>query len=568
MRIRDLQVRSFVQQLQAQARPALTDENVLGLLAAVGDTNLKSSRQVLGELTRPGITRQQQFELARAGLSNNERRDITTVLDQSGWQMSDGARNFLEALIGRAQLKAGFGPLQIVGDQRDGIRGTAKPGDVIEAINLTTAPDGRLHLTDTVEIGRADGGGRFAGRLPDVREGDVLRLRARSADGEVSDWVTIKARGIEAGDFRNARINLERIDLASENGGISATHNTPRPISEPGAEVRFLNQRTGRSWTVTITDAGSLPPGVRLEGAPGDAFSVAVSDKVNNRNFAEVAGVLRVPGGRGGGNGVDLPDPKPLKSDSREDGTPRVGTERFTGPLFVDGPSPADVRQGAIGNCYFPAALAAIAHHRPRFIEQAIRENGDGTFSVRFYENGNKRRPVDITVDADLYVRSWGGPLYGSTPERATRTEMELWYPLIEKAYAEWKGGYEATGNGGVAGRVMSEMMGAEYDWQSVNEANAGRMFDYIKRNAALDRPMAAGTHGKDQAARYVNSGIYANHAYSVLGVEEQNGVKYVRLRNPWGQSEPGWDGKNDGFFRLELEKFGKLYSSLHTVMV
>ena len=59
---------------------------------------------------------------------------------------------------------------------------------------------------------------------------------------------------------------------------------------------------------------------------------------------------------------------------------------------------------------------------------------------------------------------------------------------------------------------------------------------------------------------------VYANHAYSVLGVEEKNGEKFVKLRNPWGQSEYGNDGKNDGFFSLPLSKFTELYASLYVL--
>ncbi|MCK6546650.1 C2 family cysteine protease [Myxococcota bacterium] len=570
MRIRDSQFRAFVEQLQGQAAaPALGDENVLRLLASVGDTWGKKSDAVLAELSRPGITRKEQFDLASKGLDYLEKRDLRTFLDQSGWPMSAGAKNFLEALTGRAELKLDFGPLSIEGDQRDGIRGTARKGDVIEAINLTTAPEGRLHLTDTVQIGAADDAGKFVGRLPDVREGDLIRMRARGADGNVTPWVDVRAKGIEPRDNRNAKVNLERIDLTFENGAVVVTHNTPRPLSEPGAIVRFKNDRTGKTKDVTVDENGSFPKDLKLEGAAGDSFSVAVTDNVNNKDFATITGTLRVPGGQGGGvGGVDLPDPAPLKSDSREDGTARVSKERFVGPLYVGEISPGDVRQGAIGNCYFPAALAAIAHFRPEAIRDAIKKNDDGSYTVRFFQGYGRGRPVEIKIDADLYVRAWGGPLYGAAPEKATREQMELWFPLIEKAYAQWKGGYEAIGNGGISGKVMSELLGADYDYDHVDEGNAERIFRQIKQNAEAKRPMAAGTHGKDQAARYVNSGVYANHAYSVFGAVEEGGKKYVLLRNPWAQSEPGYDGKNDGVFKLELEKFARLYSSLHTVMV
>ena len=54
------------------------------------------------------------------------------------------------------------GNLNITGNQAFGISGTARAGDTIEAINITAAPGGRLHLDDTMVIGKADSTGHFA----------------------------------------------------------------------------------------------------------------------------------------------------------------------------------------------------------------------------------------------------------------------------------------------------------------------------------------------------------------------------------------------------------------------
>jgi hypothetical protein len=567
MRIADSRIRSFVTAQQASTQPRITDANVLDLLAAVGDGSRRTADAVRAELTKPGTTRAQQLALAKSGLTSSEKSDIGQLLDKSGFAMDAGAKNFLEALIDRAPLQESFGPLTIVGDQRNGIAGIAKPGEVIEAINLSTAPSGRLHLVDTMVVGTADATGKFLGTMPDVREGDMIRLRARAADGSTSDWITIQAKGVEARDTRNAVVNLERMDLSVANGRIAVTHNTGRPLSEPGASIRFVNVRTGEKVDVVATDKGSLPAGTTLPGRAGDEFRVSVSDGRNNVNHATVTGTLRVPGSTGGSNGVDLADPAMHKDEMNADGTPKFKLERFTGPLFLNEPTPGDVRQGAIGNCYFPAALASVAHTSPQVIKDMIKKNEDGTYTVRFYENGNRSRPVNIKVDGDLYVRSWGGPIYGGSLGGSTSKEsMELWYPLIEKAYAQWKGSYDAIGNGGSSGRVMSEVLGRGQGYEWVSAGSEQRLFDRIKRDIDRGVPVAAGTHGSDQASVYTNTGVYANHAYSVLGVEEKNGEKFVKLRNPWGQSEYGNDGKNDGFFSLPMKEFTKLYSSLYVL--
>ncbi|MCE7959811.1 MAG: hypothetical protein DYH06_18025 [Acidobacteria bacterium ACB2] len=70
-------------------------------------------------------------------------------------------------------------------------------------------------------IGTADASGKFSGVMPDVREGDMIRMRTRAADGSTSDWLTIQARGVEAKDSRNAIVNLERMDLAAGTAAVT-----------------------------------------------------------------------------------------------------------------------------------------------------------------------------------------------------------------------------------------------------------------------------------------------------------------------------------------------------------
>jgi hypothetical protein len=51
-------------------------------------------------------------------------------------------------------------------------------------------------------------------------------------------------------------------------------------------------------------------------------------------------------------------------------------------------------------------------------------------------------------------------------------------------------------------------------------------------------------------------------HAYAVLGVEEKNGKQVLLVRNPWGSTEPGNDGRNDGFFRVTPQQLVNWFDS------
>ncbi|HEY1097476.1 MAG TPA: C2 family cysteine protease, partial [Myxococcota bacterium] len=307
---------------------------------------------------------------------------------------------------------------------------------------------------------------------------------------------------------------------------------------------------------------GSIAAGLKIPGKAGDQIAVAVSDGTNNTDLKTIATTMTV---LGNSSAVDIgDDPLPHKDDVRSDGTSTYPLRRYTGPLFVNGPQSSDVRQGAIGDCYLPAAVAAVAHQMPKVIEDGITEQrnpttGDREFSVRFYSPSGRMELV--TVDADLYTRSWGGPLYGTTPNTNDLDKMELWFPIVEKAYAKWKGSYDRIGNGGSPAAVMTAMTGRPTRYLGTSFTSPDEIFRSVKDAAAAKLPMTAGTH--DDKSLYSNTGVYADHAYSVLGAEELNGKKYIHLRNPWGESEAGNDGRNDGYFKLELAQFMKLYDDV-----
>ena len=517
-----------------------------------------------------------QDEAARGPLTKSERTVFVNLLRNHAAQITPAALDVLAQHF-NLPLRRPAGPtgptapttggtttgggMTITGDQRDGIRGTARPGDTIEAINLSSAPANRLHLEDTTVIATADASGKFTGRMPDVQEGDEIRMRRRGADGSVGDWVTITAHGISAQDTRSAIVNLDRVTLESKpDGTVEVGTNTDRPVTEPGAKVRFTNSRTGEKFDMTANDAGSVPQGFKLKGRPGDTFAVSVTDGRNDAALSKLAGTVRVPGGSGGASGVDLPDPTLVHDDK---GYTEV---RFHGPLFKDGPTGEDVRQGAIGDCYFPATFSAIAHSDPQAIKDMIRENPDGTYTVRFFKNGLKSSPKEVTVDGDLYTRFSGTPLYGTTFGNSNSPDsLEMWFPIIEKAYAQFKGGsYDKIGQGGNPGDLMNEALGTESSDFYIPGGNADRLFAKIKDGESKNLPMAAVTFGEKQDRLYQNTGIYSDHTYSIYGTAEEGGKKYVILRNPWGESEPGYgsDGKNDGIFKLELKDFMKLYES------
>lgn len=235
-----------------------------------------------------------------------------------------------------------------------------------------------------------------------------------------------------------------------------------------------------------------------------------------------------------------------------------------SGDLFVGGATVNDVMQGELGDCYFLAAVAATLNTNPTAITDLIRDNGDGTYSVRFFGQGNAQQTV--TVDRQL-------PLNVDTDELAygrSRQRGELWLAILEKAYATWKGSYQKI-DGGDAGDALRELTGrAARSVDDVSEVPADTLWGLLERNAAAGKPICIGTWSADDAPRsrvaeYHRLGLVEDHAYAVLGVSEQNGERFVTLRDPSGDREAGMgrDGALDGRFTLRFAEVRRLFADL-----
>lgn len=245
-----------------------------------------------------------------------------------------------------------------------------------------------------------------------------------------------------------------------------------------------------------------------------------------------------------------------------------------------DGIKATDVKQGAIGDCYLAAALSAVAGTKPETIRNAIKDNKDGTYTVRFFELDwqGKKSAHSETVDADL-AHSGDAPAYAKSAEMVDGKQWtELWPSIFEKAYAAWKGSYEAIGNGGISGDVLTALTGnPSQQTTTAGAGDADPLWLKMKTASQQGKPMTVGSGGKDDE-RYKDpkAGVYGWHAYSVMGVEEtKDGDKMKRsvtIRNPWGKRRRGADAaavgdtENDtaqGVFKLDWAEFRRLYDNV-----
>jgi hypothetical protein len=219
-------------------------------------------------------------------------------------------------------------------------------------------------------------------------------------------------------------------------------------------------------------------------------------------------------------------------------------------PLFTDGPTYSDIRQGASGDCYYLASLAALADTNPAAISQMITSLGDGTYAVRFYRNGS---PVYVRIDADL-------PVSGGTSLAYARFSVsgEMWVPMVEKAYAFFR-----TGGNSYAS-LDSGWMGAVY--KDVTNRNSQTlytggtdqaMYNFIAGDLAAGQAVTLGSKSS------ASGPIIGGHAYEVKAAFTVGGTLYVTVYNPWGYDGAGSDSNtNDGLVTLTVAQLQQYFTA------
>jgi hypothetical protein len=151
-------------------------------------------------------------------------------------------------------------------------------------------------------------------------------------------------------------------------------------------------------------------------------------------------------------------------------------------------------------------------------------------------------------------------PLYG-TSAPTKNGKMEKWVSILEKAIAVSQGGYDAIGDdGGVSSDVMEMITGKKSMFYSTYNMS----FKTLQRQVNAGHPVSAATRSEKKEELYKGTNIFPWHVYTVLGTEVKDGKQYVTLRNPWGDTEPGNDGVDDGIFKLTFADFKKYYIDVY----
>ena len=215
------------------------------------------------------------------------------------------------------------------------------------------------------------------------------------------------------------------------------------------------------------------------------------------------------------------------------------------------------VRQGAIHDCWFVAALAAKAARDPAAIARMVDDNEDGTFTVRF--PGEEPVTVSAPADAELarYASSGGD---GS------------WLTIVEKAFGRLRGGggdgppQEAANGGRPLFMGIGAVTGRGTDTDVLSFTRLSRTRTKLEAAMEEHRAVTASIR-KAPLGDERRQGLPMGHAYSVIDFDPT--ADEITLRNPWGQTElvdaqgRARDAVDDGQFTMTLEEFDETFTDI-----
>jgi hypothetical protein len=197
---------------------------------------------------------------------------------------------------------------------------------------------------------------------------------------------------------------------------------------------------------------------------------------------------------------------------------------------------PDDVMQGQLGDCYWMAAMAAVALRDPEAIRSSIREQG-GEYSVTLWErrSGSLRpRRFDVAPSFPVSPRT-GALVFAQTSDERGR-QRELWPMILEKALAQSKGSYQGIENGSPA--VALETLTGKPARVSRHKKQHAWNLTFAELAAAVEsgNPVLTASPRNDwgwKGPLFDNDTVVREHTYYVSSVDRDK--QTVTLRNPWG---------------------------------
>jgi chemotaxis protein histidine kinase CheA len=257
--------------------------------------------------------------------------------------------------------------------------------------------------------------------------------------------------------------------------------------------------------------------------------------------------------------------------------------------FVMDGMAPGDIVQGIAGDCWLLGSFCCLATRIELLNNLIIYDEMEyGVVVLQFFKDGEWK---PVVVDTRLPYDPKAKKLLYARCER----ENEFWVCFLEKAYAKLYKSYQGL-DGGKMQEGLVDLTGGITEKINVRDvigdgpvqpARTLELWRAMKQSFQQGYLMGCSLNDKNAKVSMSPEGIIVNHAYGVISIREIQGLKLIRLRNPWGKGEwrgsfsdddDNWDNykglrealghelKDDGVFWMEFKdwcmNFNKVYIS------
>lgn len=225
--------------------------------------------------------------------------------------------------------------------------------------------------------------------------------------------------------------------------------------------------------------------------------------------------------------------------------------------FVVDGYETTDVRQGALGDCWFVAAMACICGPDNYPILNRVIPPGQsfetgwygGMFRFNFWQFGEWREVIVDDLLPTVHENGQDNLIFVNSTDR-----MEFWPALMEKAYAKLYGSYEAL-KGGWMSDSLTDLTGGVSEVYVLRGKRANyppNLVNIVLKALEHHALIGSGIDDVEGAGpeSLLPNGLVTGHAYSVTNIKKiflmsdrgREPVFLIRIRNPHGDYKE-WNG-------------------------
>lgn len=197
-----------------------------------------------------------------------------------------------------------------------------------------------------------------------------------------------------------------------------------------------------------------------------------------------------------------------------------------------------DVAQGALSDCYFMAAVMAVAKAKPQLIKNLISSH-DGTYNVKLWDSDHHEwRNWDFS--GQILTNGWSSARLSGDFD--SFKNVEIWPQLLERAWAlRLHDSYGEIENGNVVDAIKSLIGDVPvYDKSIAPGTHYQGIGDLISARIDGGDIVLVSTRARKPAEPPFELGggakVHLDHVYLVERIERTDGVVTgLRVFNPWG---------------------------------